>query len=456
MRYSIFAIAMVGLLVQRASAQPAAKPPAPTPDDLSKAADAAADLAAVGAGSSEDLARAADATAAVAGLPPAAAGTGKPSADDIDLSSMGLESGASPFDDKLNIFGFADIGYTFFHYVRPPPGVKNDTRTFSVGNLNVYLAKNLTAKARALTEVRLTFLPNGSMNADGSYTSTSAQDLANFSRPATWGGIVIERVYVEYDVFDHLTVRAGHWLTPYGIWNIDHGSPVILATNRPYIIGEQFFPEHQTGLDVFGSHDLADVKLSAHLTASNGRASTEAVSDPDSKLAFGARVEAETPWGLKLGGSYYRGRSTGLPASVVAVAPTYREASYGGDAQFKQGAVQIQGEVIVRDREYSAGQLAPGSPSFVQNTRDFGYYVLAAYHLDRWWNMTPFAYAERYEPADVSFFKGLSDVQVGLNFRPAANLIFKVQGNRAKLDDGPEFFAGQKVYYYSAQASWVF
>src|SRR5439155_19746980 len=133
----------------------------------------------------------------------------------------------------------------------------------------LYLAKSLIRKARALAEVRFTFLPNGSINPDGSIVNTTATDVTNVNRPVQWGGIVIERAYLEYDLGDHLTIRAGRWLTPYGIWNIDHGSPVIIATSRPYIIGEQFFPEHQTGLDAFGSHHQDGFKLNYHLTASN-------------------------------------------------------------------------------------------------------------------------------------------------------------------------------------------
>src|SRR5438874_865868 len=122
------------------------------------------------------------------------------SSDDIDLSALGLDPGAAAFDDKLNIYGFADVGYRVTHASRNPVFFPQDTRSFAVGNFNLYLAKSLIRKARALAEVRFTFLPNGSINPDGSIVNTTATDVTNVNRPVQWGGIVIERAYLEYDV----------------------------------------------------------------------------------------------------------------------------------------------------------------------------------------------------------------------------------------------------------------
>jgi hypothetical protein len=434
-------------LAQPAPAEPApageppAGSPAPTADDLSKAADAAAEVATI--------------------PPPAAATPATPpraSSDDIDLSSLGLDPTASAagFDDKLNIYGFADFNYEAEHLSAKLPGINQNTRGFVSGAFNIYLAKNLTAKARSLGEVRFTFLPNGSQNADGSHVSTDAQDFANFMRIVQWGGIVIERAYIEYDLTDWLTIRGGHWLTPYGIWNIDHGSPAIIATNRPYIIGEQFFPEHQTGFDAFGSKAAAGFKVDYHLTVSNGRGATEAVADQDNKLAFGGRVEIETPWGLKAGGSYYRGRYTGLAVAAGALPETFREASYGGDAQFALGRLHLQTEVIARERHYIAGARAATAAGFAPDSRDFGLYALADYRFDQLWNVAPYVYYERYKPGENAYFDGLHGIDGGFNFRPAPTVVLKLQGSYGKFDSGNLPLSGTSVSFFQAQVSWVF
>jgi hypothetical protein len=380
----------------------------------------------------------------------------KASSDDIDLSSLGLEPGGSSFDDKLNIYGFADVGWSWEHWERASTFVKRNTLGFAIGNLNIYLAKNLTAKARTLAEIRFTLLPNGSQNADGTYVDTSAQELTNFFRPSQWGGIVIERAYAEYDLTEHLTVRLGHWLTPYGVWNIDHGSPVILGTGRPYIIGEQFFPEHQTGLDVFGNHYEHGFKLDYHLTASNGRGGTEAQQDQDTDLALGGRLAVETPWGLKLGASYYHGRYTGLVITPGTPAETYHEAAYGGDAEYDRGPLHLQAEIIARDRHYDEGARAATATGFVPDSRDFGAYVLAGYRFDHLWNVMPFGYYEHYRPADHIYFAGIDGLNLGFNFRPTPALVLKLHFSRVKFVDGPELLGGQVIDFWSTQAAWVF
>ena len=455
-RRSLLTGLFVAALAPRALAQP-------RPDALAGEREVPAGERAPAA--TDDRAKPADPTADVAAgspapEPPAAvATTGPPiaaSSDAIDLSALGFGPDGAAFDDKLNIYGFADVGFLASHWTRKLSIIAQNSRTFLVGNLNLYLAKNLTAKARALAEVRFTFLPNGTQNPDGSFIDTTALDVTNFSRPAQWGGIVIERAYVEYDLTDHLTIRGGHWLTPYGIWNNDHGSPTIIGTMRPYIIGEEFFPEHQTGLDLFGSHYEAGFKLGYHATVSNGRGATEAQADQDNKFAFGGSLELETPWGLKVGGSYYRGRYTGIATTAGAIPETYLEAAYGGDAQYDHGGLHLQAEVIARDRHYAAGKRAATGVGFAPDGRDFGFYVLAGYRFDHLWNVMPYTYYEEYQPTIPLRFPRAFVENVGLNFRPTASLVFKLQATHATFDDGLGFVAGQTVYYYFGQACWVF
>jgi hypothetical protein len=441
MRLTAIALALAattGAAFAQVSESPGGNPPPPSPDDLAQAADATAEVAAVPPGD------------------PPAAEPAKPSSDDIDLSSLGLDPSAAAFDDKLNLYGFADFGFHGQHWTEDIQFIPNNTKSFALGNLNIYLAKNLTAKARALAEVRFTFLPNGSQNVDGTSVDSTANDPTNFGRPVKWGGIVIERAYVEYDVTEHLTIRGGHWLTPYGIWNIDHGSPVIIATFRPYIIGEQFFPEHQTGLDLFGSYTTGGYKIGYHLTASNGRGGSEAQLDVDSKLAFGGRLEVETPFGVKLGGSYYRGRYTSLTTTAGAMPETFLEASYGGDVQYDRGPLHVQGEVIARERHFAAGQRSATPVGFMPDGRDVGFYALVGYRFDRLWNVMPFFFHEDYRPADHTFLEGVRAENFGFNFRPSPAWVLKLGGAYVRFLGDEGFLTGTGLWIYTTQASWVF
>jgi hypothetical protein len=446
---AMFATLVLGALTPHAFAQSsdealAGDPPPVSQDDIAQAADATAEVAGVAAQPATVDPATPDAAAAPA------------STDDIDLGSLGLDPAGTSFDDKLNIYGFADFAFWGVHWSRELPYFPQNAKTFGVGNLNIYLARNLTERARALAEVRFTFLPNGSQNPDGSFVDSTAYDPYNYGRPVQIGSIVIERVYAEYDLQPNLTLRAGHWLTPYGIWNVDHGSPVIIGADRPYIIGEKFFPEHQTGLHLFGTHHHDGFKLEGHLTASNGRGGSEAQIDIDGKLAFGGRLHIETPWGLKVGGSYYRGRYTGFPASPTVPGDTYLEAAYGGDVQFDRGGIHLQGEAILRERHYPIGQRTQLASGFAPDARDFGFYALASYRFDRFWSVTPYYLHEGYWPADHTFFERLNFADtVGLNFRPSPNLVLKAYYAYVTFV-GAGFLGDMGLTAAGGQVSWVF
>jgi hypothetical protein len=298
-------------------------------------------------------------------------------------------------------------------------------------------------------------MPNGNVNADGTAESTTATNLADYNQLEQWGGVIIHRAYVEYDLFDHLTLRAGHWLTPHGIWNIDHGSPAIVATQRPYTIGEQLFPEHQTGLDLFGSHRFGEYELDFHLTASNGRGGAEAQEDLDSKLAFGGRLELVTPWGLRVGGSYYRGRFTDLQTSTTAPPDTYREVSYAGDVQYDHGPLHLQGELLQHRATHYGAEVDSPDALAIGGRDEIGGYALASWHFTHLWNVTPYAYYEEFHPDDHTLYSRVRDAWAGLNFRPAPSLVLKLQSGAARFA-GDGILAGEAVLITSAQVAWVF
>jgi len=379
--------------------------------------------------------------------------------EDADLQALGINTSTGSTDDKLTVYGFATFDYFALRYSRALPYVRRSISSFSMGSLNLYVGKELSPRLRTLGEVKFTFLPNGDINADGTYTTAMATNASDFGRRAPWGGIHIERAYLELDVTDWLTLRAGRWLTPYGIWNVDHGSPAIISINRPYVIGEQFFPEHQTGLELLGRYFSRGFTLVYHATLSNGRGASEAQIDQDNSLAFGARLELETPWGLHAGASYYRGRYTGFPADTAMPEKpslTYQEAGYAGDLQFERGALHVQAELIVRETHGDPGaRPAAWGGGFVPDLRAFGAYVLAGYRLERWWSAMPFAFYEDYRPGDVQLTTRVWAVAAGVNLRPISSVVLKIQATRSEFDEGVGLFAGAKVHFLSAQASWV-
>lgn len=440
-----------------AAAQPSATPPLPPPPvDGPSSPDAAAEPGDAPAPSVDDLARAADATADAAAVGADETASAPTAVDDIDLASLGLDPDAPTYDDKLDLYGFASINYSVVHF-SPGSTFLKDSRQFSSGNLHLYLAKNLSARWRYLTEVRFLYIPNGSQALDGTTITTATNDPNDFARPVSWSGTAIERAYIEYDAHPRLTIRAGRFLTPYGIWNIDHGPPAIISANRPFTIGEQYFPEHQTGLELLGTRPFGEYTLGYHATVSNGRNPTEATSDNDKQLAVGGRLELTAPWAgtARLGVSGYRGRYTDAITTFGVAPPSYDEVSFGADAQWDHGRLHLQGELLVNQRRYLDGQRARTAVGFAPDDQRWGYYALATYHTDRLWNATPFAFYEIEHPVDHTLFGWVRSTVAGVNVRPLPTVVLKGQYLFARGHDGG-LLDGLSIHMLNLQSTWVF
>lgn len=130
-----------------------------------------------------------------------------------ELGALGLEPEGPRVDTSYHFWGFAD--FTSALQLKPRGAaavVQGEHQSFYVGNFNVYLSKNLSESFRTMGEVRFTYLPNGSFNASSngySVTDTSAVDYANGQSITRWGGIIIQRVYLEWTLHKYITVRGG-------------------------------------------------------------------------------------------------------------------------------------------------------------------------------------------------------------------------------------------------------
>jgi hypothetical protein len=420
------------------SAEPTAadpEPPAPPPTSPETSADAAASV------------------------PDAATSDGAAARDEAAgedvLAELGLDPSAPvAANDQLMIYGFADVGYhvSVTPYRDVISNVLPKENHFGIGNLNVYLTKKLTEQWRILAEVHFTYAPNGTVEPDGTITQTRGSDPTDFGRDVSWGGIEIERVYIDYDVHPNLTVQVGSFLTPYGIWNVDHGSPTIIGTSRPYVIGDQLLPERQTGLHLYGVKALAEYSLGYHATLSNGRGPYEAFRDLDDNKGVGGRLWFEAPWAgtLRIGASGYTGRFSdresdvivvedGMPVNTTPSGIAYREVGYGADVLWTRGGLHAQAEVIGRRVAYIDGARSPAGmgAGFSPDSTAFGVYGVVGYRLDRLWNVMPYVMAEHYVPLTNTFVDKADAISAGLNFRPTPSVVLKAQYVDVRLQ-GPQ------------------
>lgn len=403
----------------------------------------------------------------------------EPSEEDAVAAALAAQGSADvPTEEyKLSLYGFTDFTYTK-HFNRSSTQLPYST--FAVGNFNLYLAAELGDNWRSLSEVRFMYLPDGNVPMTFAATaptrqSTAVGDYADINRPVRWGGIMIQRAWLEHTFHPALTVRAGQFLSPYGIWNVDHGSPAIIGARRPYVVGEGLIPERQTGLEIWGTHGIDALTLGYHVTLSNGRGPIDTYQDLDNNKAIGGRLFAklDSDFGtLTVGGSFYRGKYTDRKDEfatnakgefVVRHVPTlvYAELSLAADVKWEWEGLLVQAEAMRNDIAYDDGaRLAdpglPGSPpGFVPDYKRWGTYGLAGYRT-KFLGTMPFAGLEYYNLGHQSYFPKAAAFWGGLNVRPTPRVVLKAQYTYSWFPGLEGEFANEHYNALDLQASWSF
>jgi hypothetical protein len=356
------------------------------------------------------------------------------------------EAAALVAPDPFRIYGFADFGLnhawlgknSFLH------GLVPEETTFTLGNLNLYFHFQPDPVWQVLTEIRFTAYPDGVETSLASplgtaYARTSTQ-VVDVASPATafkfrWGSVLIERAYAQYSYSEHLNVRVGQFLTPYGIWNVDHGTPTLIALMMPHFVAAEIFPARQIGVALQGSllKDAWEFGYDAYI--SNGRTATQL--DFTNNKAFGLRVKAArlAPLPLTVGSSFYYGQIDDIDKRIASFAP-FRverdiivegtELGVGLDVSLDIAALRVRSEGVMRMTRYTDGK----RPAFVMgppgsrkaDNNEYDAYLLAAYRLP-FLGLEPFLYGE-YNHVVSPYGDDQTVLALGLNihFSPFAQL----------------------------------
>lgn len=401
-------------------------------------------------------------------------------------SGSGAEAEAVE-ETGLKFYGFSDMTVQRLLF----PGTDNGfeevfasrNTSFVFGNLNLYFGGNIGHGFRTLSEVRFHLAPMGRVDlgkevvdpTTSPYTDSSASDYSDVGHQFNWGAIEIERSYIEYQAHSALTIRAGLLLTPYGVWNVDHGSPVIVPVRRPYIIGEELFPEHQTGFELYGSVDFDAGTLGYNLTLSNGRGPLDTMLDLDENKAVTSRIYFATRavGDLQVGVSSYYGTYTDSRKRVNLGTGNlewfnytqYDELGLAADLRWKIGGLLVQAEFIAQQIAYTPGARpqsgafgsAPGALT-PDHTR-YGAYGLVGYSIGRT-NIMPFVQIDYYNAGYAAALVGSSDYVSyagGVNWRVIPAVVLKLSGGYATFPDAPEgSLLSQGLGYFESQVAYAF
>lgn len=395
-----------------------------------------------------------------------------------ELAALGLGAGMPAVDRRLTLSGFADFSLSTAlikkNSVWRSLNVSSVHPSFYLGNINVYLSKFVTDSVYMLGEIRFSYLPNGSSDfGREARTDTTASDYNDFGRAMRWGGIEIERFQLDWIAHPKLTVRMGQFLTPFGVWNVDHGSPTVITPRKPWPVGVGWFPERQTGIELLGGLDVSRYgSLGYHLTLSNGTGPVSEYADLDDNKAIGGRLfwQYRRLGRLRVGASAYYGRdtdaSTGLAAnaqgvyeSVERIKSQYDSLALAGDVVWTHRGWHLQTEWIVHQRAYTKkgrtlDALPLSSQAVPSDLVSWGGYVLAGYRLP-WFGIMPFLLVERDRTLLSAVPVNLYSLQSGINVRPGDALVFKLSYEQLFVSRTPNV-GREKMRSLQAQIAWAF
>ena len=355
----------------------------------------------------------------------------------------------------LEIYGFFDLVFHKFFAEEGGlfDGMLKDHMTFMVPRLNLYFSSQMTETLSALVELRFTFLPHGEevMYGAPDYGIEYERTDTTVTDPYTGGqyqlgGVAIERVQLTWKPYDFFGVTAGRYLTPYGIWNVDHGSPVLIPARLPLMQIRQAVPSAQTGLQIFGRFFPArDTYLDYAVTLSNGRGPIESVVDLDDNKGAGLRLRLSYEGdevGFALGGYGYFGSYTDEERNIVTTTPfdveaevveRYKEFIGTGDVLLDLYGLRLQGEYVRRLVRYTERplQVPPDPPGYPADYIAQYVYGLLAYELPiaeylGGLRVTPYVMYEYAVPDDTSDVWGHT-VAAGLNLKPSSFVVIKAE-----------------------------
>jgi hypothetical protein len=347
---------------------------------------------------------------------------------------------------SLKIYGFMDAGLSKAWLAKDNPfGAAYPFRqtTFIPGNMNLYLDGRPSPYFRALIETRYSFYPHGNVPTNSATPvrgDTRVLDTFSTSgyNKVIWGGVIIERAQMDWTPKQEFNVRVGYFLTPYGIWNVDHGTPTLISLLLPQFQVEEAIPQRQTGVQFFGSKSVAPFDLGYNAYVSNGRAPYITRTAPG--MGYGGRLwlrhtgAATTTLGTSGFYSSFQDEKLNFkldprPSITTSVTNKGTEWAVGADASIDYGGLRIRSEGLIRHVQYDAGKHDLVT-EFGKNTRPNHYenygYVIAAYRIGKYFE--PYLYQEikwgrpgftSAEVANVSSF--------GLNVYFTAQTMVKLQ-----------------------------
>jgi len=381
-------------------------------------------------------------------------------------------------DQKFKLYGFADMTLTKYFpkdqsSVRTVP-LMDERLMFSFDHLNLYQEYRPNDRVRFLTEMSYQDKPPTYVDKNGSIfmgveTPAKLADTNKVQKGIVfyeWGSFSVERAQMSLSLNRYFNFTVGKFITPAGIWNVDHGSPVIMTVNQPsqYTFRE-IYPKSQLGIMENGTYFIGDADLSYTAYLSSGRGNP--VINRAGELAVGGQLRLGLPVldECNIGLSEYSGTQTAvLRTGDYSMYPDfkvidhrmfrYREYVSGIDFRIRKSIFMLQSEF---NYQFVHNSMRKDWADDSMNTSIIGTYVLGsvdAYKANNF-TVTPYGFWEyvRYfdtynnpslfgypvDETDVAaatanqYFLGYMKVMAGINMRMYQNFGIKAEFNFTQL-----------------------
>ncbi|MBE9503637.1 MAG: hypothetical protein IME96_05630 [Proteobacteria bacterium] len=189
-----------------------------------------------------------------------------------------VEATNEDVEDRLSRL-FTLSGYADSEYIIDDRGGKSDG--FKIHHLSLFFKKKISDKWKLFSELEYEYAPK-------------------FESGVAQGKIFVEVFTIDYNYNHYINIRAGRYLTPVGIWNVEHYPPFVSTQERPQHI-RKIFPQISDGLQFFGTVNLGKIVTDYIAFISNGSddlvngISDSGSGDDNDNKAVGGRLKFKFP-----------------------------------------------------------------------------------------------------------------------------------------------------------------
>lgn len=312
-----------------------------------------------------------------------------------------LGEGLQLSDTSFHLGGYSSLNYL---------DINGSRGALMAGDLSLFLFGDISDKLRFFSEQE--FVDLYMVDMDGK----------------THGGasFEVERFFVDYAYRDSLKIRFGKFLTPVGTWNEIHVEPLTWTASRP-LVTSLSFPEHTTGIGLFGDFMAGDTEFLYNIFLQNNESLNENTGQRQTHTIYGGRIRYLASPALEIG----------LPLLYYL---EYREGERvyltGLDLAYKKEKLELRLEATVsrvEDRRAAGGRSSGWSD-------EGGYYIQGVY-----------AATERhFLILRHEWFKARGDegrlgaLSTALAYKPRPQIVIKAeyQARNGRLDSSTKAGAG--------------